>query len=93
MTIITIISYLISMCFLFLLYRVIRNKYRKDKYAKNLKKRSDEIKEHRKELLANGEKEFTFGKKGQLTVKLFAPNYKAANVQFQTNLKNGMYNL
>lgn len=90
MNIITIISYLISMCFLFLLFRVLRNKYRENKYAKNLKKRSDEIKKHQKQLLANGDKEYTFAN-GR--VRLFAPNYKVANVQFQTNLKNGMYNL
>jgi len=89
MTIITIISYLISMCFLILLFRVLRKNYKEKKYGKNLKKRSDEIKKHRKEFRANGDKEFTFDN-GRVII--FAKNYRIANKQFQINHKNGLYN-
>jgi len=89
MIIITVIAYLISMFFLVLLFRVIRKNYREKKYLKNLKKRSDEIKKHREEHLANGDKEFPFDN-GRVII--FAPNYKDANKQFQINHKNGLYN-
>jgi hypothetical protein len=90
MIIITAIAYLISMFFLFLLFRVLKKNYKENKYGKNLKKRSDEIKKNRKKFRANGDKEFTFDN-GRVII--LAPNYKAANKQFQTNHKNGRCNL